>query len=233
MLFPHPASPPCLPPQVNEDLMRAAGPQARFMHCLPAERGIECTDGVVEGGERPAAGAACRCWGCCGTGGPVLPVTSCRRAGPHPPLPGNPALHSSQCPPPPSPIHGAQPAPSSLTRPRTACTRRTASCCTPWAWRELTKRRWPPRQGRRGGGKMLALSALPRPAKCHNMPAERACCHLLHIHCVRLFPASAHVQCVIVMLLLLPCPQLSSPALHIPVLCPPSLKHTKLTNYRL
>lgn len=34
--------------QVNEDLMRAAGPQARFMHCLPAERGIECTDGVVE-----------------------------------------------------------------------------------------------------------------------------------------------------------------------------------------
>ena len=39
-------------PQVNEDLMRAAGPQARFMHCLPAERGIECTEGVVEAGER-------------------------------------------------------------------------------------------------------------------------------------------------------------------------------------
>lgn len=36
--------------QVNEDLMKAAGPQAKFMHCLPAERGIECTDGVVEGG---------------------------------------------------------------------------------------------------------------------------------------------------------------------------------------
>ncbi|EFN58131.1 hypothetical protein CHLNCDRAFT_48133 [Chlorella variabilis] len=35
--------------QVNEDLMKAAGPQARFMHCLPAERGIECTEGVVEG----------------------------------------------------------------------------------------------------------------------------------------------------------------------------------------
>lgn len=35
--------------QVNEDLMKAAGPQAKFMHCLPAERGIECTDGVVEG----------------------------------------------------------------------------------------------------------------------------------------------------------------------------------------
>ncbi len=32
--------------------MRAAGPQARFMHCLPAERGIECTEGVVEAGER-------------------------------------------------------------------------------------------------------------------------------------------------------------------------------------
>ncbi|KAL4420102.1 hypothetical protein ABPG77_000583 [Micractinium sp. CCAP 211/92] len=34
--------------QVTEDLMKAAGPQARFMHCLPAERGVECTDGVVE-----------------------------------------------------------------------------------------------------------------------------------------------------------------------------------------
>ena len=33
---------------VNEDMMAAAGPQAKFMHCLPAERGIECTDGVVE-----------------------------------------------------------------------------------------------------------------------------------------------------------------------------------------
>ena len=41
---------PCSP-QVNEDLMRAAGPQARLMHCLPAERGVECTDGVVEAGE--------------------------------------------------------------------------------------------------------------------------------------------------------------------------------------
>lgn len=34
--------------QVNEEMMAAAGPQARFMHCLPAERGVECTDGVVE-----------------------------------------------------------------------------------------------------------------------------------------------------------------------------------------
>lgn len=34
--------------QVNKALMKAAGPQARFFHCLPAERGVECTDGVVE-----------------------------------------------------------------------------------------------------------------------------------------------------------------------------------------
>jgi ornithine carbamoyltransferase len=34
--------------QVNEAMMAAAGPQAKFMHCLPAERGVECTDGVVE-----------------------------------------------------------------------------------------------------------------------------------------------------------------------------------------
>ncbi len=33
---------------VDEAMMAAAGPQARFLHCLPAERGIECTDGVVE-----------------------------------------------------------------------------------------------------------------------------------------------------------------------------------------
>jgi len=35
--------------QVDEAMMQAAGPQAKFMHCLPAERGIECTNGVVEG----------------------------------------------------------------------------------------------------------------------------------------------------------------------------------------
>lgn len=34
--------------QVDEDLMKLAGPQALFMHCLPAERGVEVTDGVVE-----------------------------------------------------------------------------------------------------------------------------------------------------------------------------------------
>ncbi|GAB4817297.1 hypothetical protein N2152v2_004343 [Parachlorella kessleri] len=34
--------------QVNEAMLEAAGPQVKFMHCLPAERGIECTDGVME-----------------------------------------------------------------------------------------------------------------------------------------------------------------------------------------
>lgn len=33
--------------------MKAAGPQAKFMHCLPAERGVECTDGVMEAGAYP------------------------------------------------------------------------------------------------------------------------------------------------------------------------------------
>ncbi|KAK8939648.1 hypothetical protein KSP40_PGU012247 [Platanthera guangdongensis] len=34
--------------QVDEALMELAGPKAYFMHCLPAERGVEVTDGVVE-----------------------------------------------------------------------------------------------------------------------------------------------------------------------------------------
>jgi hypothetical protein len=43
---------------VDEGMMEAAGPQARFMHCLPAERGVECSDGVVESGGRGCGGAA-------------------------------------------------------------------------------------------------------------------------------------------------------------------------------
>ncbi|KAH7299446.1 hypothetical protein KP509_24G012000 [Ceratopteris richardii] len=34
--------------QVNEELMSLAGGKAYFMHCLPAERGVEVTDGVIE-----------------------------------------------------------------------------------------------------------------------------------------------------------------------------------------
>ena len=34
--------------QVNESLMETAGESALFMHCLPAERGREVTDGVME-----------------------------------------------------------------------------------------------------------------------------------------------------------------------------------------
>ncbi|XP_048604841.1 ornithine transcarbamylase, chloroplastic-like [Brassica napus] len=33
---------------VDEALMKLAGPKAYFMHCLPAERGVEVTNGVVE-----------------------------------------------------------------------------------------------------------------------------------------------------------------------------------------
>ncbi|XP_057501997.1 ornithine carbamoyltransferase, chloroplastic-like [Actinidia eriantha] len=34
--------------QVDKALMELAGPQAHFMHCLPAERGVEVTDEVIE-----------------------------------------------------------------------------------------------------------------------------------------------------------------------------------------
>jgi ornithine carbamoyltransferase len=34
--------------QVNDALMTAAGPQAMFMHCLPAHRGHEVTDSVMD-----------------------------------------------------------------------------------------------------------------------------------------------------------------------------------------
>ena len=36
------------PYQVNEDLLAQARPDAVFMHCLPAKRGLEVTDGVIE-----------------------------------------------------------------------------------------------------------------------------------------------------------------------------------------
>jgi ornithine carbamoyltransferase len=37
------------PYQVNRDLMLSAPPRARFMHCLPAKRGLEVTDEVMDG----------------------------------------------------------------------------------------------------------------------------------------------------------------------------------------
>jgi ornithine carbamoyltransferase len=38
-----------MPYQVNERLMAAAKPDAKFLHCLPAHRGEEATDGVLDG----------------------------------------------------------------------------------------------------------------------------------------------------------------------------------------
>src|SRR5262249_25006 len=37
------------PYQVNAELVRAAGPMARVLHCLPAHRGEEITDDVLDG----------------------------------------------------------------------------------------------------------------------------------------------------------------------------------------
>jgi ornithine carbamoyltransferase len=34
--------------QVNDELMAATGKKSLFMHCLPAERGVETTDSVIE-----------------------------------------------------------------------------------------------------------------------------------------------------------------------------------------
>ena len=41
-------TPSCPGLQVNQDLMSLAGKQCTFMHCLPAERGLETVDAVME-----------------------------------------------------------------------------------------------------------------------------------------------------------------------------------------
>lgn len=34
--------------QVDDKMMKQAGPKCIFMHCLPAERGVECDNTVME-----------------------------------------------------------------------------------------------------------------------------------------------------------------------------------------
>lgn len=36
-------------------MLKQAGPQVKFMHCLPAERGVECDDGAMESRESSLA----------------------------------------------------------------------------------------------------------------------------------------------------------------------------------
>jgi ornithine carbamoyltransferase len=40
-----------MPYQVNEDLMNKADSKAIVLHCLPAHRGEEITNGVIEGNQ--------------------------------------------------------------------------------------------------------------------------------------------------------------------------------------
>lgn len=46
------------PFQVNEDLMAQAAPNAQFLHCLPAHRGEEATDAVIDGAQSAVWDAA-------------------------------------------------------------------------------------------------------------------------------------------------------------------------------